>query len=223
MYELAALLDPDTLHALARATYRGDGARGHHDGRASSTTCITTRAAVGTATRTRWATPSSRPRRDAGLRIVLIDACYLEGGIGRALEGVQLRFGDGSVHAWAERVDALDAGPHAQVGAAIHSVRAVVADGHGGGRPVGGRASAPLHAHVSEQPAENAACIDAYGATPTQLLPRGASALGADSPPCTRSTSTTPTSALLGGSTVLPVPDDRARPRRRHRAERPAA
>jgi formiminoglutamate deiminase len=29
---------------------------------------------------------------------------------------------------------------------------------------------APLHAHVSEQPAENMACQDAYGRTPTELL-----------------------------------------------------
>jgi cytosine/adenosine deaminase-related metal-dependent hydrolase len=28
----------------------------------------------------------------------------------------------------------------------------------------------PLHAHVSEQPAENEACLDAYGATPTEVL-----------------------------------------------------
>jgi formiminoglutamate deiminase len=28
----------------------------------------------------------------------------------------------------------------------------------------------PLHAHVSEQPAENSACLDAYGRTPTQVL-----------------------------------------------------
>jgi formiminoglutamate deiminase len=31
----------------------------------------------------------------------------------------------------------------------------------------------PLHAHVSEQPAENAACLEAYGRTPTALLADG--------------------------------------------------
>ena len=30
--------------------------------------------------------------------------------------------------------------------------------------------SAPLHAHVSEQQAENDACREVYGATPTGLL-----------------------------------------------------
>src|SRR5205823_3065530 len=32
--------------------------------------------------------------------------------------------------------------------------------------------AAPLHAHVSEQPAENEACVEAYGASPTELLER---------------------------------------------------
>jgi cytosine/adenosine deaminase-related metal-dependent hydrolase len=32
--------------------------------------------------------------------------------------------------------------------------------------------AAPLHAHVSEQPAENDACMEAYGASPTELLDR---------------------------------------------------
>ena len=37
----------------------------------------------------------------------------------------------------------------------------------------------PLHAHVSEQPAENEACVEAYGRTPTALL-ADAGALSAD-------------------------------------------
>ena len=49
---------------------------------------------------------------EAGIRIVLLDACYLDGG--------SARFRDPSAEAWAERVSALDG-----AGAAIHSVRAV--------------------------------------------------------------------------------------------------
>ncbi len=45
--------------------------------------------------------------RDAGIRITLLDTCYLAGGIGRPLEGVQLRFGDGDAATWAGRVDTL--------------------------------------------------------------------------------------------------------------------
>ncbi len=58
--------------------------------------------------------------------------------------------------------------PLVVIGAAIHSVRAV---------PSGEFAEiaatlpeAPLHVHVSEQPAENADCLDATGRTPVHLL-----------------------------------------------------
>jgi formiminoglutamate deiminase len=107
---------------------------------------------------------------EAGIRITLIDACYLHGGIRQPPEGAQRRFSDGTVEAWVERVDALSADGGPLVGAAIHSVRAVDPDSarvvaewaRGGGRP--------LHAHVSEQPAENEACTEAYGRTPTAVL-----------------------------------------------------
>ena len=92
------------------------------------------------------------------------------------LSGVQLRFGDGSAAAWAERVSAFDCdslgmvAPHARLGAAIHSVRAVGPDqvpeimawSHAHG--------APVHAHLSEQPLENAECRAAFGRTPAELL-----------------------------------------------------
>ncbi|WP_395106684.1 formimidoylglutamate deiminase [Actinomadura sp. SCN-SB] len=113
---------------------------------------------------------------DAGIRITLLDTCYLTGGIDRPLMGPQLRFGDGSVGNWARRVDSLyehtDKGgrSHARVGAAIHSVRAVPPEQI---RSVAGWAKerrAPLHVHLSEQPAENEACQEAYGVTPTRLL-----------------------------------------------------
>jgi formiminoglutamate deiminase len=99
----------------------------------------------------------------AGVRLTLLDACYLHGGIAR--------FRDPGVQAWAERVSALVAAESEslRIGAAIHSIRAVDPDA---ARQVaewaGGR---PLHAHVSEQPAENAECVERYGATPAQLLP----------------------------------------------------
>jgi cytosine/adenosine deaminase-related metal-dependent hydrolase len=60
-----------------------------------------------------------------------------------------------------------------RVAAAVHSVRAVPADqldlvveaavGEDG-------VPRPLHVHLSEQPAENQACVDAYGVTPARLL-----------------------------------------------------
>ncbi len=113
----------------------------------------------------------------AGIRLVLLDTCYLRGGVGQELSERQRRFGDGDVHAWLERWHALrgaimaDPGRRAlvTVGAAVHSVRAVApADLAVVGREL--PADVPLHVHLSEQAAENEACLDAYGMTPTALL-----------------------------------------------------
>lgn len=125
---------------------------------------------------------------EAGVRLTLLDTCYLAGGLGAGghlpLDGAQQRFGDGDAERWVARVDALKAqlagrsngGPvdDVVVGAAVHSVRAVprdqlsqvrsAVDGWRQQRPV------PLHAHLSEQPAENEACTAFYGLTPTALL-----------------------------------------------------
>jgi formiminoglutamate deiminase len=108
----------------------------------------------------------------------LLDTCYLAAGIDCSPEGVQIRFSDGDAKAWAERVDRLDDRGHVRVGAAIHSVRAVPRDqlplvvDYAQAREI------PLHIHVSEQQAENHACLAAYGKTPVGLLDE-AGALGA--------------------------------------------
>lgn len=112
--------------------------------------------------------------RAAGLRITLLDTCYLTGDIGRALVDTQQRFGDGDAHRWAERVDALreayDSAPDVVVGGAIHSVRAVPADELGVVAEWAALHHAPLHVHLSEQPRENLDCLGRYGRTPTRLL-----------------------------------------------------
>ncbi|MGH3274461.1 MAG: formimidoylglutamate deiminase [Streptosporangiaceae bacterium] len=143
----------------------------------------------------------------AGLRITLLDTCYLSGGLSASgelvpLAGAQLRFGDGDADTWAARVSAMRPGPGARIGAAIHSVRAVPPGQLG---PVIGWArerGAPLHAHLSEQQAENQACLAAYGATPAAVLHQ-AGALG----PRTTAVHATHLSAadiaLLGGSAAF--------------------
>jgi formiminoglutamate deiminase len=170
MYRAAERLDPDTYYALARATYAEMALAGiatvgefhylHHD-----------RDGTPYADANEMGRALLRAAVDAGVRITLIDACYLHGGIGERPEGAQRRFSDGTAEAWAERVDSLAlAGDGVLCGAAIHSVRAVDPDS---ARVVAGWArerSLPLHAHVSEQPTENQACVDAYGRTPTALL-----------------------------------------------------
>jgi formiminoglutamate deiminase len=159
MYELAGELDPDACFALSRAAFGEMALAGitcvgefhylHHapDGTPYDDPNAMGRAALAAA-------------QAAGLRITLLDACYLHGGIAR--------FRDRDAVAWAERVDAIGERPSARVGAAIHSVRAVDPDA---ARIVAEwAAERPLHAHVSEQPKENEECLATHGRTPTALL-----------------------------------------------------
>jgi formiminoglutamate deiminase len=169
MYALAERLTPDGYHALARAVFaemalagvtavgefhylhHGPGGRRYADPNAMGHAVLAAAA-------------------EAGLRITLLDTCYLRGGVGAPATGVQERFSDGSAAGWAARVGALSSGPAVRIGAAVHSVRAVppaaIAE-------VAGWAvdrAAPLHVHLSEQQAENEACLARYGRTPAALL-----------------------------------------------------
>jgi formiminoglutamate deiminase len=112
--------------------------------------------------------------RAAGIRITLLDTCYLAGGIGRAVNETQQRFSDGDAEAWAARAEALrDAyadAPDVVVGAAIHSVRAVPVEQLATVAKAAEQWSAPLHVHLSEQRAENEDCLAAFHRTPAQLL-----------------------------------------------------
>ena len=105
--------------------------------------------------------------------------------------------------------------PEGLVGAAIHSVRAVDPASCATVAAWTAGLERPLHAHVSEQPAENEACLAALGSTPTAVL-ADAGALG---PRFTAVHATHLTDADIGllggvGLLLLSVPDDRARPRR---------
>ncbi len=112
----------------------------------------------------------------AGIRLTLLDTCYLAGGFGQPLEDGQRRFSDGTATRWLERLASLRQTVAAlypehlvSVGAALHSVRAVPA----AQLAVIARhvpRDLPLHIHLSEQPAENEDCLRATGLTPTGLL-----------------------------------------------------
>jgi formiminoglutamate deiminase len=108
-----------------------------------------------------------------GIRITLIDACYLRGGMdGRPLDDVQKTFSDGDAEHWAQRMDDLDEGAGVRIGAAIHSVRAVDPASMRAVAEWARKRNAPLHIHLAEQPAEVEECLAVEGCTPTQLLER---------------------------------------------------
>lgn len=182
MYRCAERLTPDRYHRLARAVYAEMALAGitsvgefhylHHD--------------LGGV---HYSDPNTMGHvlidaaGQAGIRMTLLDTCYLSSGVdGAPLQGVQRRFGDGSGEGWAQRVEALRtrvSGQHGVlIGAALHSVRGVPvaempavvawADGHG----------VPLHVHSSEQTGEIEQCLAVHGRTPTAVL-RDAGALGA--------------------------------------------
>jgi formiminoglutamate deiminase len=198
MYAVASVLTPDSYRALARAAFAEMALAGittvgefhylHHGPGG-----------------TRYADPNAMGEAvvaaadEAGVRITLLDTCYLAGGFGRPLEGPQLRFGDGDADRWATRVDVLRAGPTSRVGAAVHSVRAVPADQLPAVADWAADQEAPLHVHLSEQRAENEDCRAAHGRTPTQLL-ADAGALGPRTTAVHATHLTGADVALLGGS-----------------------
>ncbi len=111
--------------------------------------------------------------KEVGIRITLLDTCYLRGGLdGRPLEGAQRSFSDGDAERWVKRVDDMRDEDGVRIGAAIHSVRAVDPASM---RTVAAWArgrGAPLHVHVAEQPVEVEECTEVEGCTPVELLER---------------------------------------------------
>lgn len=179
MYEMAQRLDPDSYVELATAVYAEMALAGytsvgefhylHHGdrGRPYNDPNEMGLALVEAALR-------------AGVRITLIDTCFLQGGLGgEPLLGTQLRFGDQSGERWTWRVDKLLAAlgsmpgaDHVRAGVAIHSVRAVAPPAMRTVATYAARHELPLHMHLSEQRKENEDCLAEEGVTPTVLLER---------------------------------------------------
>ena len=173
MYAVTHRLDPETLHALAKAVFAemvlagyttvGEFHYVHHapGGRRYDDPNVMGKALVAAA-------------REAGIRITLLDTCYLAGGLTASghlpLDDVQERFSDGSVDDWASRVAALSDDDTVRIGTAVHSVRAVPCDDLAAVGEFAARDRRPLHVHLSEQPGENLACEGFYGCSPTELL-----------------------------------------------------
>ncbi|MFJ9907745.1 formimidoylglutamate deiminase [Streptomyces sp. NPDC101152] len=169
MYSVADKLTPQTYHDLARAVYAEMALAGitsvgefHYVHHAPGGTPYADPNAMGEALVAAAA--------EAGIRITLLDTAYLSSGFGEAPNTHQLRFSDGTAEAWAERCSVLKDRDHARIGAAIHSVRAVPAAQLATVARWAEERHAPLHVHLSEQTAENEACLAAHGRTPTRLL-----------------------------------------------------
>ncbi|MFE6901622.1 formimidoylglutamate deiminase [Streptomyces sp. NPDC057717] len=169
MYSVADRLTPDTYHALARAVYAEMALAGittvgefHYLHHAPDGTPYDDPNAMGEALIAAAA--------EAGIRITLLDTAYVSSGFGKEPDRHQRRFSDGTTEAWAERATLLKDRDHARIGAAIHSVRAVPADQLDTVAEWAGTRGAPLHVHLSEQTAENEACLAAHDCTPTRLL-----------------------------------------------------
>ena len=167
MYAVAERLDPDAYRALARAVFGEMALAGitcvgefhylHHGDAPYAEPNAMGEALIAAAA-------------DAGIRITLLDTCYLAGGFddgarrrpetllrrGRARLGRARRGAPGRAARPDRRRDPLRArGPRRP---ARHR------------RGVGRERGAPLHAHLSEQRAENDACLAAHGRTPAELL-----------------------------------------------------
>lgn len=170
MYSVADRLDPDLYLDLARATYAEMALAGithvyefhylHHDR-------LGTRYAEANV----MAEVLARAAEDAGIRLTLLDTCYLRAGMrGGDLDPVQQRFSDGDADGWAGRVRDLTLDGSARVGVAIHSVRAVDRDSMKVVAALADELHSELHVHVSEQRRENDECMDVHQMSPTELL-----------------------------------------------------
>ncbi|MFF2327029.1 MULTISPECIES: formimidoylglutamate deiminase [unclassified Streptomyces] len=175
MYRVAARLTPDSYYDLARAVYAEMALAGitavgefHYLHHAPGGTPYDNPNAMGEAL--------IAAAGEAGIRITLLDTAYLSAGFGRRPtqyqkpDRHQLRFSDTTADAWADRASLLKGSDHALIGAAVHSVRAVPAAQLATVAAWAEERQAPLHVHLSEQTAENDACLAAHGCTPTRLL-----------------------------------------------------
>jgi formimidoylglutamate deiminase len=116
-----------------------------------------------------------RAAKDIGIRIALLRVAYVRAGYNKPPDPGQRRFLEKSPEEFLRNTEALrtaltESKDHAWVGVAPHSIRAVPLDYL---REIASWARSqqlPMHMHVAEQPAENAACIEEYGCTPFELL-----------------------------------------------------
>ncbi|HWA93016.1 MAG TPA: formimidoylglutamate deiminase [Terracidiphilus sp.] len=172
MYRAAAFVTPETLYDVARATFLEMLASGitvvgefhylHNDAKGKP-----------------YANPNElalqvmRAAQSVGIRICLLRSAYMRAGFRKEPHPGQKRFYESSGKAAANVQSLAKAATqfeHATVGLAPHSIRAVPLEAMKEFATVAEKHAMPLHMHVSEQTAENAACLDEYGETPIELF-----------------------------------------------------
>jgi len=171
MYRAAGFVSPDDLYAVARATFLemlgagitlvGEFHYLHNQPSGQP-----------------YADPNTlaleviRAAESVGIRICLLRTAYLRAGFERDPHPGQRRFYEDGA-SYLRNLDALleaAAGkPQVTVGAAPHSIRAVPLDVMQEISAYAQQDQLPLHLHISEQPAENVACLAEYGQTPVTL------------------------------------------------------
>ncbi|MGB8477654.1 MAG: formimidoylglutamate deiminase [Acidobacteriaceae bacterium] len=173
MYHAAASLSPKQMYAVARAAFLEMAMSG-----------TTTVGEFHYVHRTPDGKPYPNPNMMAqqifaaaesvGIRICLLRAAYQRAGFGLPEDPGQMRFLETTEEFLANVADLhreYDS-PHAWVGVAPHSVRAVPLEAIESIAGWARERHRPLHMHVSEQMAEIEACQSEYGTTPVRLLER---------------------------------------------------
>jgi len=182
MYHAASRLDPQQVYDVARMAFLemvlagtttvGEFHYLHHapDGRPYDDPNLLSKQVIAAA-------------ESVGIRIVLLRTAYLRSGFELPLDPGQSRFFESS-KAFLENMAALVSdgakyGDAVHFGVAPHSIRAVpLKELHEIAEWTRAH-KLPLHMHVAEQVAENAACVREYGATPVAVLAKER-ILGAD-------------------------------------------
>ena len=178
MYDAATRLTPEQIYQTAKAAFLemllsgittvGEFHYLHHqaDGRRYSDPNLIGKLVIQAA-------------REVGLRIVLLRTAYLRAGYGRAPNPGQTRFITVDAATFISDTEELSSWVkqsysrgEAEVGIAPHSVRAVTYDYLREIADYARQQELCVHMHVSEQPAENEACIHEYGVSPVTWLGR---------------------------------------------------
>jgi len=172
MYRAAAFVSPDDAYEVARATFLEMLSAGitvvgefHYlhndrDGRPFDDPNTMAKAII-------------RAAESVGIRICLLRSAYLRAGFQREPHPGQRRFyetGDAYLRNLEALLGELVGKPLVTVGAAPHSVRAVPLDVMKEIAAFAKERKLPVHLHISEQPAENEACVAEYGTTPVSLM-----------------------------------------------------